>query len=58
MGEKVLQQVKALWFGFRSNLQVNTMTYVYKQDLLTRMNATKLPDWSSKAQIGSATEKK
>jgi hypothetical protein len=57
MGEKVLQQLKELWIGLCINLQVN-MTDVYKQALLTRMNAIKLPDCFSQVEIGSASEKK
>jgi hypothetical protein len=44
MGEKVLQKLKALWIGFHRNLQVNTMTDIYNQSLLTQMNARKLPN--------------
>jgi hypothetical protein len=58
MGEKVLQQLKALWIGFRRNWQVNTMTDVYKQALLTRMNARRLPNWFSQQEIGLAEAKK
>jgi hypothetical protein len=58
MGEKELQQLNAIWIGFHRNWQVNTMTYVYKQALLTQMNARKLPNWFSQVEIGSATENK
>jgi hypothetical protein len=40
------------------NSYCNNSRRYYKQALLTRMNARKLPNWFSQVEIGSATEKK
>jgi hypothetical protein len=36
-GEKVLQQLKLLWLGFRKNWQENTLKDIYQQGELTRI---------------------